>query len=245
MIDNIKNKVKTYVNNNVIFYGLLVRLWKRPYLLGVDFLFCYIYSTFISFKIFGFSFIPKVFFSKDLFRVIVRKGKHCKIVTGNEIPIIFESFNHGVDRTILVFASDSKIHIENSFYIGNGCIITVSKNALLKLLGSDDLKISGITSNSKIICNKNIEIGKSTIISWNCYITDSTNHKINGQLLNHSVYIGNKVWISEGCTIAPNTYLDDGIIVGAKSYVNNKFKKNVLIAGCPARIKKENISWER
>ncbi|MDP5145076.1 acyltransferase [Shewanella sp. ULN5] len=245
LIKRIKKRIRSYEESNLILYCLIFRLWERPYYLGVDFLICYLYSLFISYKLFGVSFVPKVFFKSTVFRVVIKKSKDCIITSKTKIPFVFESFNYGVERTVFVFSKNSKVNIDNSFYIGNGCIINVGENSKLSLSGSKCNRLSGITSDSKIICCDDIKIGEGTIISWGCYITDSNNHKINGKLVNKPVSIGGNVWISEGCTIAPGAVIKEGTIVGAKSYVNGDFPSNVLLVGCPAVIKKANISWQR
>ena len=64
--------------------------------------------------------------------------------------------------------------------------------------------------------------------------------------LEGNVNIGNKVWVGEGCYITKKVSISDGSIVGANSVVTRKFdKNNVVIAGNPAKIVKENVKWER
>ena len=47
---------------------------------------------------------------------------------------------------------------------------------------------------------------------------------------------GNNVFISDNCTILPNTIIGDNCVVGAGSVVRGKFPENSVIIGNPAKI---------
>lgn len=245
MINSIKNKLRLMSGKNIFLSCALKRFWRRPYMLGLDFLACYIYSSFLSYKLFGLTLIPKVFFSDNIFRVVINRSKKSKIISNSKVAIIFESFINGVNRTVINIGNDATLTVDNVFYLGDGCRISLSDNAELTLSGESNGQTSGITSDSIIICKKEIYIGSGSIISWGSYITDTSNHYVNGILNIKPVYIGNNVWVSEGCTIAPGANIANGSIVGAKSFVNGSFKEQSLIVGCPAKVKKEGIEWER
>ena len=69
----------------------------------------------------------------------------------------------------------------------------------------------------------------------------------NGKILNHNsdIHIGNHVWIASNCMLLKGTKIADNSIVGARSVVNKRFdKSNVIIAGIPATIVKENVNWD-
>ncbi len=55
------------------------------------------------------------------------------------------------------------------------------------------------------------------------------------------VELGDNIWIPTRVTILPNVVLGKNTIVGANSLVNKSFPENVLIAGTPAKIIKENV----
>lgn len=58
------------------------------------------------------------------------------------------------------------------------------------------------------------------------------------------VTLGNNVWVGGGSVILPGVTLGDNVIVGANSTVTKSFGDNVIIAGNPARIIKENLPEE-
>ena len=245
MIYDLKARLNIYKKSNFILFCFFRRVRRKPYLFGADFAVCYIYSALLSYKIFGFSFIPKVFFSSDLFKVVIDKSKGCRVSSTSKLAIVFESFHHGVERTVFTIGKNSQLQICNAIHIGNGCTISLSDNAVLTLRGELNNQSSGITCQTKILCSNNIHVGGGCIISWGCYITDTNNHYINGVIVNKPVYIDDNVWISEGCTIAPGSFIGQGSIIGSKSFVKGEFPQNSLVVGCPAKIKKSNINWQR
>ena len=58
------------------------------------------------------------------------------------------------------------------------------------------------------------------------------------------VILEDDVWIMSRVTILKGSYIAKGSAVAANSLVNKKFtQNNILIAGSPAKILKENIKW--
>lgn len=107
-----------------------------------------------------------------------------------------------------------------------------------------------VTANSMLICNKNIEIGKDSLISWNVQIMDTDIHKIyyDNQQTNPDspILIGEKVWINSGCVILKGTRIADECVVGANSILNKEYTKpNCLIVGNPAKCVRNQIEWNR
>ncbi len=111
-------------------------------------------------------------------------------------------------------------------------------------------------------CGKNITLGKNVFINSCCKFQDQGGIKIgDGCLIGHSVVIatinhdfnphnrakmypkpvniGNNVWIGSNSTILPGVNIGDGAIIAAGSVVINDVLKNTIVAGNPAKIKKE------
>lgn len=62
----------------------------------------------------------------------------------------------------------------------------------------------------------------------------------------HPVVIGNHCWIGAFAHFHKGAFLRDNSIVGEGSIVTRTFdRENVVIAGNPAKIVKENITWSR
>ncbi|MDF3125762.1 hypothetical protein [Rheinheimera sp. 1928-s] len=202
-----------------------------------------IYSYFLSARLFGISFLPKVFFSNGVFRVrlVIQKRAFSIIKNGS---LIFEKWRSG-SSTSLYLAEDSILEIENTFTVGDNCKISLFKSSKLNIKGGAQYQSSGITADTIILCFKSVTIGEGSIISWNCYITDSSQHEFNGSLRIESVSIGDHVWISESVSVGPGTCIGNGSVVGAKSYLNKKYPSKSFIAGCPGKIKASDVNWKR
>ena len=95
-----------------------------------------------------------------------------------------------------------------------------------------------------------VEIGEDCMFAFDTIIYNTDGHSIfqNGNLINKAdkLVIGDHVWCGWGSTILKNSYIPSGCIVGKSAVVAKKFEKeNVVIAGNPAKIIKENILWDR
>ena len=61
-----------------------------------------------------------------------------------------------------------------------------------------------------------------------------------------AITIGNHVWIGARATLYQGTVIADGCVIAANSVVRGVFNQpNCLIAGHPAKVIKQNISWRR
>lgn len=120
-----------------------------------------------------------------------------------------------------------------------GTYITAAPGAKLTL-GSGFLN-----NNSKISCFKEITIGEDVKISEDVLIRDSDNHTIvGGRDKTAPIHIGNHVWIGAKAAILKGVTIGDGAIVAAGAVVTKDVPQGALVGGVPAKIIKENISWE-
>lgn len=154
-------------------------------------------------------------------------------------------FDQILSRSILEI--EGKIIFYGKAVIGHGSKISVGKNAILEIGNNFD-----IIAETSIVCHKSIKFGDNNLISWENLFMDIDFHKIKN--LNEDnldkelkkIMIGNNVWIGCRNTILKGTKVLDNSVIGANSLINKEFKKeNVLIAGNPAKILKENIIWEK
>ena len=58
------------------------------------------------------------------------------------------------------------------------------------------------------------------------------------------IHIGNHVWVGVRAIILKGVTIGDGAIIAAGSVVTRDVPANTLVGGVPAKIIKDNISWE-
>lgn len=91
-----------------------------------------------------------------------------------------------------------------------------------------------------------IRIGKHCLLGPRVQIY-TVNHPLDPKLRRNGAYgqskdvtLGDDVWIGGGAIICPGVTLGNNVIVGSGSVVTKSFGDNVVIAGNPARVIKEN-----
>ena len=141
---------------------------------------------------------------------------------------------------LLFMAENARISVLGSFDIYSGAQIYVNKNAELKL-GS-----GYINNGLNLSCFEKIEIGEGVVISENVCIKDSDNHEIVGadKKSTMPIKIGNQVWIGMNVTILKGVTIGDGAIIAAGSVVTKDIPNNVMAAGVPAKVIKEQCQWK-
>ncbi|EOS69971.1 hypothetical protein C818_02134 [Lachnospiraceae bacterium MD308] len=75
---------------------------------------------------------------------------------------------------------------------------------------------------------------------WHHIFDKKTSKRINYA---RNVIIGNRVWIGQDAILAPGANIGVGSIVGERAVTSSSFGDNMIIAGCPAKIIRENICW--
>ena len=151
------------------------------------------------------------------------------------------------------FVSENKSYL----FIKNGTIVFKGRTIIAEgfniFIKNGSVKIGEnfySNKNMQLQSEEKIEIGKDCLLGWNVSIRDTDGHKItkDGKKYDEKgkISIGNHVWIASHCIILKNSLITDESIVGCNSLVCGlkMEEKNSLLAGIPAKIKKNNISWE-
>jgi acetyltransferase-like isoleucine patch superfamily enzyme len=137
-----------------------------------------------------------------------------------------------------------KIIFNGETKIGSGSRISVGEFGILEF-GNNFT----ITSETTIICFKNIKFGSDCLLSWDILIMDTDFHTISYDDLNVSdisddISIGNKVWIGCKTLILKGTVIKDNSVVAAYSKLNTRYLDgNILITGNPAKAVKKIKDW--
>lgn len=132
------------------------------------------------------------------------------------------------------FLSGSELWIQ-----GNDCIVEIGENTFI----GHHTHLACTEAGSMLI------IGNGCMLSSYVQIRTGDSHSIlgnNGERINYaeSVHIGNHCWLGEGCKILKGVCLGGDVVVSTGAIVTKSFGNNVLIGGIPAKILKENITWD-
>ena len=164
---------------------------------------------------------------------MIRIGKRC----------VFATPGRGIK-----FENSGRIVFKGECSIGSDSFISVGKHGFL-VFGH------GVTATTAttILCQHRIELGKDVLIGWNVLIYDNDFHQVqydnpkNYKLPYGPVFVGEKVWICQGTTIAKNAKIPEECIVAANTYVSATIDCNAhtVIAGIPARPVKAGVWLDR
>lgn len=175
--------------------------------------------------------------------------------------IVNISDNVYFENTCRMFLGDvsKEREIKSSLYIGSNCKF---KSMELNCF-SGDIMIQDNTSfgrNFQITCSCGFEIliGKDSMFSHDIVLLSGDGHTRfnldtkkatnNYDCLEEAcrkIVIGEHVWVGWRAMILNGTEIGMGSQIGAETFIKNKFKNNVIIAGKPARVIKKNIAWTR
>ena len=201
-------------------------------------------------------------------KIILHKknGKICEVAFLIGLDIKFRGKNSTVEiwepyKFVKKFGSKkSKIYIDGD---DNYIRIKNTKHSIYSL------RILGLNNNNKVFIGENffstgnlqVEFAKCSDLSLsigdNCMFGQGVNimlddfHKImdltSGEQINKpkkGIFIGNNVWLARDVRVLKDVSIADNTVVATGSIVTkSSFDNNVILAGIPAKVVKNNITW--
>ncbi len=179
--------------------------------------------------------------------VILRKASF-KIIGNNNTIIIskncrMRNMKFEIEGSNNMIFLDEKVNfMEKGWFLiqGENSRISIGKSSLFR-----DAKLFAGESNTKI------EIGNSCfcgIVSFSTSDFHSIIDLESGRRINPpgDIKVGDNNWITNHILIRKGAEINDNSVISPYSIVNRKFEKsNIVLAGQPAKIIKENITWSR
>jgi acetyltransferase-like isoleucine patch superfamily enzyme len=147
--------------------------------------------------------------------------------------------------------------------VGTPCVLRMARNSRLTIHGNVDIMrgvriIVGdgahleigdqtyINYDSAVTCWDHITIGSNCAISWNANLFDGNGHEliVDGvpRPLTSPLRIGDRVWVGTGAVVMGCT-IGAGSVVAAGSVVTTDVPAKVIVAGNPARVVRQDVSW--
>lgn len=207
-------------------------------------------------------------------KVIDKDGKplqlehlHIEIIGNNNIIRIHDVKNFLATLHIIIGGSNCEVEIgANNFIFGDIAINMGSKNENSHVINSkviigDNNRFSGWGNGEITNVNSNsiIQIGNDCMFANGVMLYNTDGHpiyeynqetQIKGRCLNTvnpmKLTIGNHVWIGKDALILKNVNIPNDCIIGRSSVVATKnfTKEHCVIAGNPAKVVKENVTWD-
>ncbi len=138
----------------------------------------------------------------------------------------------------LIIGSGTVLRAVNLEIIGDNCTLEIGENCMIGHHSYLSVKEH----------NRRLVIGNDCGLSRNVKVMTSDGHPIfsNGECINPAsdIVIGNHVWIGDQVTILKGVTIGDGSVVGIGSLVTKSVPASVVAAGNPARVVKEEITWQ-
>lgn len=176
---------------------------------------------------------------KKLSGLIELKEIKCGIVRIGFGSIDSYDFNY----TPTIFYNEGKIIFEGKCKIGYG---TAINNEGIIRFGKNVN-----TSKIQIICRKNISIGESCIIGWDCLLMDTDHHHIynnkNEKINNDKeILIKDHVWLGAKSTVLKGVTIEKDNVIAIGTTVTKSILDSNTIIGNNLELKKikKDINWK-
>lgn len=123
----------------------------------------------------------------------------------------------------------------------------VGPASVLHVEGDFSMGDSYVNSHARIFCGDEITIGDGVAVAWNVELLDDDRH---GLSVDESpveqtapISIEDNVWIGHDVSIHKGVTIHEGSVVASDSVVTSNVPTNTLVAGSPAEVIEENVSW--
>jgi len=181
-----------------------------------------------------------------------------KSITGKELKQIGKSpyidannnkvyFQDDVEDSIIIYfeGGNNEIHFGKGLSVGE-LRINCGKNAYCSI--GEETAIEECTI---FVSDGKVTVGKHCLFSYKVILRNHDGHcifdKRTGKRINYAgnISIGNHVWIGYHATLLGNATIGDNSVVGTMAVTSSTFPKEVVIAGNPAKIIREEICWSK
>lgn len=188
-------------------------------------------------------------------------GKHNKIINqggvkvgsriqiaGNGNKLILEKGCMLLNSLVKISGNNNEVVLKANSYV-SGAELWVEDNQCTLIIGERTF----VGHHSHLACTENgskLLVGCDGMISSYVQVRTGDSHSIvdmEGNRINkaQSVFIGDHCWLGEGAKVMKGVTLEGDDIVSTGAIVTKSFGKNVLLGGIPAKILKDNVTWDK
>lgn len=154
-----------------------------------------------------------------------------------------------LNSTRIELLDGARLILDRNVLILTGTYISASNRSLVTI--GEDCYVS---QEVKINSRASVTIGKNVLIGYQTMIMDYDGHAIlpiddlnnpNPEVKSKPIVIEDNVWIGARVIILKGITIGSGSIIGANSCIVSDVPPNTIVAGNPAKVMRENISWLR
>lgn len=172
-------------------------------------------------------------------RVVIQLDKNAQLDISGRFDLGERQMKKSRQQTRILVEKDATISVNGRFAVFEGSYIRVIKGGHLILHSGF------INENVQITCGGIVEIGSGCVIGRDVVIRSFDGHTIEqyGYQISEPIKIGEHVWIGQGATVLKGVTIGEGAIIAANATVTKDVPANCIVAGCPAKVVKENVKW--
>ena len=101
-----------------------------------------------------------------------------------------------------------------------------------------------VNHRTELVAHERVTLGRDCLLAWDVLVLDSDSHSVDGGVRTAAVTIGDRVWIGCRASVLKGVTIGDGAVVAAGSVVVQDVPARALVAGNPARVVREDVSWQ-
>ena len=176
---------------------------------------------------------------------------NCRVdIVGHDNTLIIGEFCYFKNITFLIRGDHNTVRISDAvkFRLGGSlhvedreCLIAIGENSTF-----EEVHIAATEPRSQIV------IGADCMFAYDIDVRTGDSHSIidtrTNRRINYAgnILIGDHVWVAPHCSILKGVRIGSNCVLATRSVITKSFpRQGVIIGGSPARILKENITWDR
>ena len=101
-----------------------------------------------------------------------------------------------------------------------------------------------VNHRTELVAHDSVRLGRDCLLAWDVLVLDSDSHSVDGGPRSAPVTIGDRVWIGCRATVLKGVTIGDGAVVAACSVVTGDVPAGARVAGNPARVVRERVTWQ-
>lgn len=197
---------------------------------------CFIKYNFCSKRVIRNKKIPVI----NLKHSIIQLDKGAKMIMNGRLRIGEKQVRKSKLETRLLVEKNAILNVKRDVTVCAGSYIRVIKNGTITIEGG------GYINEHVQITGDDITVGRDCLLARDVIIRSYDAHWIetDGYSVSAPVRIGSHVWVGQNAMILKGVTIGDGAVIAAGSIVTKDVPAHSIVAGVPAKVIEENISWK-